>query len=141
MCHVTTLTGLQGRWQTLKTSPRIVCDTGHNVAGWEYLSRQLAAVKCRQMHIIFGMVDDKDIEGVIRLLPKQANYYFTKADNKRAVPEARLLLLANKYGLQGNAFETVAEAYEIVKNVAAADDFIFVGGSTYIVSDFMSLVS
>ena len=141
LCHVTTLTGLQGRWQTLKTSPRIVCDTGHNVAGWEYLSRQLAAVKCRQMHIIFGMVDDKDIEGVIRLLPKQANYYFTKADNKRAVPEARLLLLANKYGLQGNAFETVAEAYEIVKNVAAADDFIFVGGSTYIVSDFMSLVS
>ena len=137
--HVTTLTGLMGRWQTVKTTPKTVCDTGHNVAGWEYLSEQLNKVKCAHLHIIFGMVDDKDVEGVIRLLPKHAHYYFTKADNKRAVPEAKLLMTANSNGLQGEAFDSVAKAYEMVRNVALDDDFIFVGGSTYIVSDFMKL--
>lgn len=137
--HVTTLTGLMGRWQTVKTTPKTVCDTGHNVAGWEYLSKQLNKVKCAHLHIIFGMVDDKDVEGVIRLLPKHAHYYFTKADNKRAVPEAKLLMTANSNGLQGEAFDSVAKAYEMVRNVALDDDFIFVGGSTYIVSDFMKL--
>ncbi len=135
--NVATLTGLKGRWQTLKTNPRIVCDTGHNVAGWEYLSQQLSKVKCHHMHIIFGMVADKDVDQVMKLLPKNATYYFTKADTKRAIPEAKLLLLGNENGLQGNAFATVREAYEMVKNVVSREDFVFVGGSTYVVADFM----
>ena len=135
--HVTTLTGLKGRWQTLKQNPRVVCDTGHNLAGWEYLSQQLDNVKCHHLHIIFGMVDDKDVKAIMKLLPKRATYYFTKADNKRAIPEGTLLMLGNENGLLCNAFPSVSDAYEMVKNVAAHDDLIFVGGSTYVVSDFM----
>ena len=70
--HVCDLTGLKGRWQTVKTAPLTVCDTGHNVPGWTYLSEQLKAVTCKHMHIVFGMVDDKDITGVMALLPKEA---------------------------------------------------------------------
>ena len=75
--NVAKLTGLSGRWQTVKTTPRVVCDTGHNLAGWQYLSRQLGEVKCKQMHIVFGMVNDKDIDSIIKLLPKRAIFYFT----------------------------------------------------------------
>ena len=90
--HVAETTGLRGRWQTIQQNPRVVCDTGHNVAGWQYLSKQLQQQECRQMHIVFGMVNDKDLDGVLQLLPKKAIYYFTKADNKRAVNESDLQL-------------------------------------------------
>ena len=76
--NVCKLTGLMGRWQTVKEHPHVVCDTGHNVGGWKYLSKQLAAVSCEQMHIVFGMVEDKDVYGVMELLPKDAIYYFAK---------------------------------------------------------------
>lgn len=137
LCKVCEMTGLQGRWQTVKNNPKVVCDTGHNLAGWEYLSRQLASVKCRNMHIIFGMVDDKDVTGVMKLLPKDAIYYFTKPDSKRAIPEAKLLMLANENGLHGNAFPSVSEAYRVVMEVVAREDFVFVGGSSYVVADFL----
>ncbi len=131
------LTGLQGRWQTVKTNPQVVCDTGHNLAGWEYLSRQLANVKCRNMHIVFGMVDDKDVTNVMKLLPKDAIYYFTKPESKRGIPEAKLLLIANENGLNGNAFPSVYEAYKMVREVVAREDFVFIGGSSYVVADFL----
>ncbi len=135
--NVCELTGLQGRWQIVKTNPRVVCDTGHNLAGWEYLSQQLKSVRCRQMHIVFGMVDDKDVDGVMQLLPTDAQYYFTKANNKRAIPESQLALKAKEHGLQGNTFPTVSEAYNMVKSVVAREDFVFVGGSSYVVADFL----
>ena len=137
LSSVCELTGLQGRWQTVKNTPLTVCDTGHNLAGWEYLSRQLNSIECQNMHIIFGMVDDKDVEGVMKLLPQKASYYFTQADNKRAIPVDRLLMLANENGLVGNEFRTVEEAYNMVKSVAAREDFVFVGGSSYVVADFL----
>lgn len=137
LSSVCELTGLQGRWQTVKNTPLTVCDTGHNLAGWEYLSRQLNSIECQNMHIIFGMVDDKDVEGVMKLLPQKASYYFTQADNKRAIPVDRLLMLANENGLVGNEFRTVEEAYNMVKTVAAREDFIFIGGSSYVVADFL----
>ncbi len=130
-------TGLMGRWQTVKDVPRVVCDTGHNVGGWVYISRQLSMVKCRQMHIIFGMVDDKDLQSVLRLLPKEALYYFTKADTKRAVNEHVILVSATKLGLKGNPYHTVSEAYSAALEQAGHDDFIFVGGSSYVVGDFL----
>ena len=135
--NVCELTGLQGRWQTVKEKPRTVCDTGHNLPGWEYLSKQLNAVKCHHMHILFGMVDDKDVEGVMNLLPKNATYYFTKASSKRAISESILNLYAQQLGLKGECYPNVASAYEYIKNCAENNDFVFIGGSSYVVADFL----
>ena len=131
------LTGLQGRWQTVKERPRTVCDTGHNLPGWQYLSEQLNAVKCHKMHILFGMVDDKDVEGVMALLPKNAHYYFTKASTPRAVSENILKLYAQQLGLKGESYPNVVSAYEDIKISAKEDDFVFIGGSSYVVADFL----
>lgn len=135
--HVCDNTGLIGRWQVMRQAPKVVCDTGHNVGGWQYISEQLKTVECRKMHIVFGMVDDKDIAGVLALLPKDAIYYFTKAHSKRAIQESALQLLASKAGLSGNCYPTVREAYEAAVQQAEHNDFIFVGGSSYVVGDFL----
>jgi len=131
------LTGLKGRWQTICERPLTICDTGHNVPGWKYLSEQLSGIKCHQMHILFGMVDDKDLEGVMALLPKDATYYFTKASTKRAVSENLLKLFAQQYGLRGECYPNVSGAYEAIKDSANDDDFVFIGGSSYVVADFL----
>ena len=135
--HVAANTGLTGRWQQVNASPRVICDTGHNVGGWQYLSRQLAMVECDQMHIVFGMVDDKDINTVLDMLPKSAKYYFTKAETKRALNEAVVLAKAQQHGLAGEAYPTVYEAYKAARHAASERDFIFVGGSSYVVGDFL----
>lgn len=135
--HVCQLTGLQGRWQTVRTEPLVICDTGHNLAGWEYLSQQLQHVKCHHMHIVFGMVDDKDVDHVMKLLPSNASYYFTKAVNKRAISEHTLLEKGIQNGLNCSAFASVEEAYRAVMDTASVDDFVFVGGSSYVVADFL----
>ena len=137
LLHVCQLTGLQGRWQTIRRNPLVICDTGHNLAGWEYLSRQLKEVKCRHMHIVFGMVDDKDVDNVMKLLPTNASYYFTKADNHRAISEHVLLEKGLQNGLSSSAFDTVEEAYRTAFDTASTDDFIFVGCSSYVVADFL----
>ena len=130
-------TGLMGRWQTVNQIPKVVCDTGHNVGGWLYLSRQLASIQCQQMHIVFGMVDDKDIDKVLDLLPKHAKYYFTKAQTKRAINETIVLKKAKEHGIEGKSYPTVNEAYKAAYHSASANDFIFVGGSSYVVGDFL----
>lgn len=130
-------TGLMGRWQIIQQTPKVVCDTGHNVGGWQYLSEQLKQQQCNQMHIIFGMVNDKDLDGVLKMLPKKAIYYFTKADNKRALSESALQLQAMKYGLNGDIYPSVHEAYTACMKNTGHDDFVFVGGSSYIVGDFL----
>ena len=130
-------TGLKGRWQVLSKEPLVICDTGHNVGGWEYLSQQIAQVKCKKKHIVFGMVEDKDMEGVMALLPKDATYYFAKADNKRAVSETVLKFIGEQQGLTGEGYPTVAEAYHAAKKAAETDDFVFIGGSSYVVADFL----
>lgn len=132
------LTGLMGRWQKLEDSPTLVCDTGHNVAGFTYLVEQLVQQPCKALHIVFGMVDDKDIDGVLAMLPKQAHYYFTQASVKRALPIAELQKRANVFGLHGDAFPNVTVALQCAKAHATAQDFIFVGGSSYIVADLLS---
>jgi dihydrofolate synthase/folylpolyglutamate synthase len=130
-------TGLKGRWQVLSEKPLVVCDTGHNVGGWQYLSQQIGQVKCKKKHIVIGMVDDKDIEGVINLLPQNATYYFTKADNKRAVSETVMKIIAEQHGLTGESYPTVIEAYRAAMKAAETDDFVFIGGSTYVVADLL----
>lgn len=135
--HVVELTGLMGRWQTVHTSPRVVCDTGHNTGGWEILSKQLnnQIERCRQLRMIVGMVNDKDINGVLALMPKNATYYFTQASITRALPAEDFAKLARQHGLNGNVYSTVEAAVHSALEEAQTDDFIFIGGSTFIVAD------
>lgn len=135
--NICNITGLMGRWQTIQQSPTVVCDTGHNVGGWQYLSKQLESIECDHMHIVFGMVDDKDVYGVMALLPKNATYYFTKASTKRAFPETSLKVFGDQFGLKGECYSTVEEAYNTALANATERDFIFIGGSTYVVADFL----
>ena len=137
LMNVCELTGLQGRWQKIQDNPTIVCDTGHNIGAWEYLSKMLSEVKCNQMHIVFGMVEDKDIYGVMSLLPKNAIYYFTKGSTKRAMSERSLQVFGAQFELAGMCYPTVSEAIEDAMKNAQKDDFIFVGGSNYVVADFL----
>lgn len=136
--HVTELTGLMGRWQKLQDSPTMVCDTGHNVGGMQYIARQLRQQKCRQLHIVIGMVNDKDISGVLALLPKEAKYYFTRASVKRALPEDQLRQLAVAAGLRGDCYPDVPTAVKAALAQSTPEDFIFVGGSTFVVADLLA---
>ena len=137
--NVTTLTGLRGRWEKLRENPVVICDTGHNVAGWKWLAPQIKSVVCRKLRLIFGMVDDKDVETVIKLLPKNATYYWAQASTKRAIPSNIIAEMGRKNQLVGTDCGTVAKAYHRAITDASADDFIFVGGSSYIVSDLLLL--
>lgn len=136
--NVCTLTGLMGRWQKLSDQPATYCDTGHNKGGIQYIVRQLEQQSYRQLHIVIGMVNDKDISGVLAMLPTHANYYFTRASVNRALPEEQLQQLAAQAGLHGKTYPTVEQAYQAARQAATPDDFIFVGGSTFIVADLLS---
>lgn len=134
---VSEMTGLMGRWQRIKNNPIVICDAGHNTGGWEYVGRQLKAMTCNRLHIVFGMVDDKDIDSVLAMMPQDARYYFTKADSKRAIPECKVRQLAENHGLCGECFHDVKTAYEAAMGNAGNRDVVFVGGSCYIIADFL----
>lgn len=136
--HVCELTGLMGRWQKLQDAPTLICDTGHNVGGITYIAEQLKQQTYRKLHIVMGMVNDKDIRGVLALLPRDAYYYFTKASVKRALPEAELARLANAAGLQGECYPDVPTAVRAAQEKSLPEDFIFVGGSSFIVADLLA---
>ena len=137
--NVKKLTGLAGRWQTISSSPHVICDTGHNPGGWHFISQQLNHViaHCHQLHIIFGMVNDKDVDAILQMLPKEAIYYFTKAKTKRALNEQIIFALAQKYQLKGKTYLSVSEAYHEAEKAAGNNDVIFVGGSNYIVGELL----
>lgn len=135
--HVTALTGLRGRWQRLSEKPLVICDTGHNIGGMQYIARQIAATPCHTLRIVLGMVNDKDISGVIALLPREAQYYFTQASVARALTAQEVANIAAQHGLKGNSYPTVMEAYNAAVRDAHCDDFIFVGGSTFVVADLL----
>lgn len=137
--HVCEMTGLRGRWQILQEHPTIICDTGHNTGGWQYLAHQLAqiATSGNKLHIVFGMASDKDIERVMSTLPHEACYYWTKASVKRATSEQTIANIATKYDLHGKTYSNVAEAYEAAVNNASTNDYIYVGGSSFIVADLL----
>lgn len=141
LAHVCSYTGLQGRWQQVSSNPTVICDTGHNVGAWQYLGPQLNKVKCRTLRIVFGMVDDKDIDQVLTMMPSNAVFYFTRAQSKRAIPENIVKEKASKLGLHGNGYDTVGEAYEAALRESHEDDFIFVGGSSYVVADFLTFIN
>ena len=138
--HVCSLTGLMGRWQKILETPVAYCDTGHNKAGIQYIVEQLSRQTYRQLHIVMGMVNDKDISGVLAMLPKDAIYYFTKASVSRALNENEVKRLAGEAGLEGNTYPSVKDAFEAAQASAHPDDFIFIGGSTFIVADLLSIL-
>ncbi|WP_281643743.1 bifunctional folylpolyglutamate synthase/dihydrofolate synthase [Bacteroides zoogleoformans] len=136
--HVTELTGLMGRWQKLQDYPTLICDTGHNVGGITYIVEQLKQQAFHNLHIIIGMVNDKDIQGVLALLPEDAIYYFTQACVKRALPANDLQKLAESAGLKGNCYPDVPSAVRAAQEKSLPEDFIFVGGSSFIVADLLA---
>ena len=136
--HVHELTGLSGRWQKLHTSPDVICDAGHNVGGIQYVARQLQQQECTALRIVIGMVSDKDIRGVLSLMPHHAIYYFTQPSCARAMPAETLATTASELGLRGCVFNDVAAACRQALADAAPTDFIFVGGSCYVVADLLA---
>lgn len=137
---VTQLTGLMGRWQVIHQQPSIVCDTGHNVGGIRYIVDQLENESYQRLHMVFGMVNDKDITSVLAMLPKNAVYYFTKANIARALDENLLEKQAKTYGLAGRTFARIEEAVEKALEEAAPEDFVFIGGSNFVVSEALSVL-
>lgn len=158
--EVCTLTGLRGRWEVLSQKPLTICDTGHNGHGLRYVAEQLSvliasspnSLSPHRLHIIFGMVNDKDIDTVLGLLPKNAVYYFTQPATSRALPAEELcrrwhalhpiantqLPIANRQS-SISAFSTVREALAAAQRAASADDIIFIGGSNYVVGEVLSV--
>lgn len=128
-------TGLMGRWQILGHEPLIICDTGHNKEGLEYVVKQINRVPKTNLHMVVGFVSDKDLSGVLPLLPKDAVYYFTKASVPRALDENILRKKAVPFNLQGNSYPDVKTALEAARNAAAKTDLIFIGGSTFVVAE------
>jgi len=133
--NVVTNTGLLGRWQILDTNPLTICDTGHNTEGINYILEQLKQTKYNKLHFVLGMVNDKDVKTVLKMLPKDAEYYFTNAKIPRAMPAAELAEKAINIGLQGKIYKSVEEAKKNAKKNAADNDLIFIGGSTFVVAE------
>lgn len=138
--EVSKLTGLRGRWEILSDSPLIIADTAHNVQGMTVVVEQLSRYQEKQIHIVIGMVNDKDISGVLQLLPQNANYYFTNAQVKRALPASELQLQARKWGLNGEAFESLQLAIHSVKEKAGTNELILITGSNFVVGEALSII-
>lgn len=136
--RVCSLTGLAGRWMKISDYPSVICDTGHNVGGWEYLSKRLASYGDR-LHMVIGFVNDKDISGILSMMPENAHYYFVKPSVNRGLNSEKLTELAKEAGLKGSTFETVAEGYKKALSQMKEGDTIFVGGSTFVVADMLAL--
>jgi dihydrofolate synthase/folylpolyglutamate synthase len=133
--HAARLTGLRGRWEILERHPLVICDTGHNAHGLRHSLKQLVETPHRRLHIVFGVVADKDLSAILPLLPREASYYFTQADLPRALDAAVLATQCTAAGLSGEIVPCVQEALSLAKSRATPDDIIFVGGSNFVVAE------
>jgi dihydrofolate synthase/folylpolyglutamate synthase len=132
-------TQLKGRWQKLRDQPLVICDTGHNVDGISEVVRQIRALKFNKLHFVLGMVKDKDIQDILKLLPNQATYYFCQAKIPRAMDAQLLAEKAHAVGLHGQVITDVNEAKNAAIDKASADDLVFIGGSTFVVGEIDEL--
>ncbi len=130
-------TGLQGRWQIINKNPKVICDTAHNAEGLYYVLKQLTEEEFVKLHIVIGVVSDKDLTAVLPLFPKDAIYYFCKPDIPRGLDALILMEKASAFGLKGNNYSSVKGAYKAALKVAAQDDVIFIGGSTFVVTEII----
>lgn len=135
--NVKELTGLRGRWEILNAKPLIICDTGHNEAGIKHIIEQLNGLPKKELRIVLGVVNDKDLSLILPLFPKDAIYYFTQPAISRSLPKETLKNEAEKYNLQGQCYDTPRIAMEAAKQAANDNDLIFVGGSTFMVADIL----
>ena len=135
LSHVQKLTGLHGRWQVIQEKPLVIADTGHNEDGIKEVIDNLKRYTYKTLHFVLGVVNDKDISNILKLLPKDATYYFCKASIPRALDANELATLAKKNGLNGSTFKTVPEALKKAIKQAKVNDLVFVGGSTFTVAD------
>ena len=130
-------TGLQGRWQLLNKSPKVICDTAHNIEGLSLVLNQLKKEDFDQMHIVLGVVADKNLDAILPLFPKNAIYYFCKPAVIRGLAVAKLQQKARAYELIGDSYVSVSEAYKSAMTAAKAKDLIFIGGSTFVVAEIL----
>ena len=130
-------TGLMGRWQILKQNPKVICDTAHNLDGLKITLTQLSAEKFNKLHIVLGVVNDKDLDLILPLFPKNANYYFCRPNVPRGLSEIELNQQALNYGLIGKAHASVSMAYNAALSAASDKDVIYIGGSTFVVAEVL----
>ncbi|MCB7481277.1 bifunctional folylpolyglutamate synthase/dihydrofolate synthase [Christiangramia sediminis] len=130
-------TGLQGRWDLLREKPKVICDTAHNAEGLKIVIKQLKREKFQHLHMVLGVVNDKDLSKVLPLLPKDANYYFAKPDVPRGLDADILKNEASKFDLEGKAYTSVQEAFLAAEEVALDEDLIFIGGSNFTVAEVL----
>lgn len=128
-------TALRGRWQTLQSEPRVICDTGHNAHGLRYVAEQLKALQCKGLYCVIGFAKDKNLDEILPMLPKNAHYIFTQAGIERAKDAEVLAALAAEAGLHGEVVREVPKALARAKELATTEDVIFVGGSTFVVAE------
>jgi len=128
-------THFSGRWQMLSQTPLTICDTGHNVDGLAQTMAQLSNYKYEKLHMVVGMVNDKNIDEALQLMPKEAQYYFCKANIPRGLPAEEMASKAAQYGLNGKSYHSVNEAYKAAQLNASIKDIIFIGGSTFVVAE------
>jgi dihydrofolate synthase/folylpolyglutamate synthase len=130
-------TSLRGRWQTLQSEPRVICDTGHNAHGLRIVSEQLKGLDCNKLYCVIGFSKEKNLNEILPMLPTNAYYIFTQANISRAVDAADLAAKAAEYGLCGEVVREVPQALSRAKELATAEDVIFVGGSTFVVAEVL----
>lgn len=135
--NVVTNTGLKGRWQVLQSNPKVICDTAHNSHGLKIVLKQLEKENAKQLHIVLGVVNDKDLESILPLFPKKAIYYFCKPKVQRGLDEKILQKEAEKYNLKGKIFQTVKKAKNAALKSASTNDIIYIGGSTFVVAELI----
>lgn len=135
--NVVTNTGLKGRWQILQTNPKVICDTAHNSHGLKIVLHQLEKETPSRLHIVLGVVNDKDLERILPLFPKNATYYFCKPKVQRGLDEKILQKEAGKYNLIGKAYSSVLKAKNAALKTASKEDIIYVGGSTFVVAELI----
>lgn len=135
--HVIKNTHLQGRWQQLGENPKIICDTAHNSHGLKIVLNQLEQQVFEKLHIVLGVVNDKNLDEILPLFPKNAKYYFCKPDIPRGLDAGILKEKAKQYHLIGETYRSVSNAYRAAKEKARTNDFIYVGGSTFVVAEIL----
>ncbi len=133
--NVKKITGIRGRWEVLGKDPLVIADTAHNKPGLIEVLSQISELKFKKLHLVIGLVGDKDVDGILELLPADAVYYFCKADIPRAMDVEDLHKAARKFGLAGEKYFSVLEAFDAAKAAAAPDDMIYIGGSTFVVAE------
>jgi dihydrofolate synthase/folylpolyglutamate synthase len=130
-------TGLMGRWQKLNSCPNAICDTGHNKEGLQLVIAQLAKERFEKLHIVLGVVNDKDLTSVLPIFPKNAIYYFCKPNIPRGMDASLLLSKARGFGLVGEEYISVLQAYKAALRAASPEDLVFIGGSTFVVAEVL----